>query len=101
MDVFEEKLDMMYATRRACLGKMEAYIEASHEPREAESKTDLEKVYTTGLETNLERSEVIEEHQEVPKEEGAVETYLNTGGLIWGPASSHKVVVTAKETDPG
>jgi hypothetical protein len=52
MDVFKEKLDRMNATRRACVGKTEANIETDQKPGEAESKTDLEKMYTTGLEAN-------------------------------------------------
>jgi hypothetical protein len=49
MFVFEEKLDEMDATGKACLGKTEANIETSQEPREAESKTDLEEMDTNNL----------------------------------------------------
>jgi hypothetical protein len=73
MDVFEGKLDKMDTARKACLWKMEANIETGQESREAESKTDMEKVYV-GLEVNWEKSEAAVEHQEVPKEEAMVET---------------------------
>jgi hypothetical protein len=50
-----------------------------HGPEEMEAVVDvfeqgLDKMYTTDLEANEEKSDAVEEHQEVPKEEATVET---------------------------
>jgi hypothetical protein len=74
MDFFKEKLDKMDPIGKTCVGKMEANIETGQEPREAESKTDLEEMDTMGLEANQEKSEAVAVHQEVPNEEAMVET---------------------------
>jgi hypothetical protein len=50
------------------LRKMEARIQTSHEPKEAEIKTGLEEVKAMVLEANPEEIEIIAEHQEVPNE---------------------------------
>jgi hypothetical protein len=67
MDVFEEKLVKMNATGKACLGKTEANIETGQEPREVESRTDLEEVDTTDLELNPEGTEAVAERQKRPQ----------------------------------
>jgi hypothetical protein len=53
-------------------------------------KDRLNKMDTADFEVNWEKSEVVAEQQDVPKEDDAVETidYRITEGLIWGPASS-------------
>jgi hypothetical protein len=58
----------------AYLGKIETRIETGQEPREAESKTVLEKVKATELETVPEEIEVVVAHQEIPNEEAPLET---------------------------
>jgi hypothetical protein len=72
-DVFEEKLDKMDAAMKACLGKTEANLETGREPKEADSKTDLDKMDTTYFEANPEENEAMAKHKEVPKEEAALE----------------------------
>jgi hypothetical protein len=47
-NVFEEKLN------KTCLKKTNADIETDQEPREGESKTDLEEMNTTNIEANPE-----------------------------------------------
>jgi hypothetical protein len=70
MDVFEEeKLD---ASGKACLGKTQANIETSQEPREAEVKADLKEMDTTDMEANGEKSEAVA-RQEVTNGKAAVE----------------------------
>jgi hypothetical protein len=74
MNVFEETLDKMDASGKACLGKMKADIETCQKQREAESKTDLEEMDATDVEANPEEMKSLAEHLEVPKEGAAVET---------------------------
>jgi hypothetical protein len=56
--------------------KMEAVIDVFEE--------GLDKMDTTELEDNPKKSDAIEKHQEVPKEEAAVEIIAGTGEPIWG-----------------
>jgi hypothetical protein len=53
------------------------------------------------LEANPGEMEALVEHQGVPKEEAAVETYQSFGGPIWGPVSNCRVPLMAEETNPG
>jgi hypothetical protein len=53
----------------AYLGKMEARMETDQGPREAKSKTILEKAKAVVLEIVPEEIEVVVAHQEVPNEE--------------------------------
>jgi hypothetical protein len=62
MDVFEEKLDMLDTTVKACQEKMEARIETSQEQMEAEIKTDLEEMNASQSETNQGKVEAMAEH---------------------------------------
>jgi NACalpha-BTF3-like transcription factor len=68
---WKEEIKAMLET---CLKKTEARTETGQESREAEIKTDLEKVKATELEVNQEEVEAVAEHQEVHNEEAVVET---------------------------
>jgi hypothetical protein len=46
------------------------------------------------------RQESIVVHGEVPKVEAVVKT-VSTEGAVWGLTSSHRVLLTAEEMDPG
>jgi hypothetical protein len=73
-DVFEENSDKMNAAWEACLRRTKVNIKTSQESKKVESKTDLEEIDTMDLEANREKSEAVAVHQEVSKEEAAVDT---------------------------
>jgi hypothetical protein len=62
---FKEELNPLTEVN---LGKMEARIETSHEPREAKIKSGLEEVKATNLEANPEKVQTVAEHQYVPND---------------------------------
>jgi hypothetical protein len=69
--------------------------------REMKSWQEKMKVYPEKWEENAEEMKSIVEHQEVPKGGAAVKTVKSTEGVVLGPGSSHRVLLTAEETDPG
>jgi hypothetical protein len=77
----------MKATVSAILRKMKSWWE--------ESKSCLEK-----LKANPEEMKSIVEHPEVPKEKAAVNCQ-STKEVVLGVASSHRLLPTAAEMDPG
>jgi hypothetical protein len=81
-DVFEENLD---AAGKAGLGKTQANVETGHEPREAEGKTDLKEMDTTGMEANREKSEAVAEREVTNGK------YRSTGGPIHGPGTDRRI----------
>jgi hypothetical protein len=44
--------------------------------------------------------EAMEEHQEIPNEEAASVYYWSTKGLIWGPATSLRILKLTEKSDP-
>jgi hypothetical protein len=83
---------------------MLAKLDAHHERMIAMMDSQLEKMVTcpqktkaTDLEANQKGMESKAEHEEVSKEEAAVDTF----GAVWRSASSCRVLLKAKEMDQG
>jgi predicted glycosyltransferase len=96
----EEMMAKLNAHYERIMTRTDSQLETMEAARDI-SEEMLNKMDSTDLEANREKSEVLAEQQDVPKAEDAVKNIGAPQDGYGGPASSRRAPPTAEETDQG